>query len=364
MSPSAKNNRFFAFFSQLILVLITGLVSFSPAHARTAGEILKSLEGLKDQERHSRLIDGAKREGRLVFYGSLGIDASRPMLEEFRKSYPYLSIGHYRAGESGIYNKVVNEAKAGRHAVDVIEGSAGPAYALIQGGFVDPYRSIESDAVRPEFVDPKGLWHAYSYLVIGLGYNKMHVKGNEAPRTYEDLLLPRWKGKKMSLDTEDADIFGVLLDIWGKEKGLQYFRKLGKQEILFRRGHTLQTQLLVAGESVVAPWLYSHRPLMMMEKGAPIGLVFLEPALSLPKMMLLARRAPHPHAAALFIDWALSRQGQNYVGMVIARSPVRKGQKQKYTQLGDLNTKPITPQLLGPNYDRHIKLYNKIFRLK
>ncbi len=103
---------------------------------------------------------------------------------------------------------------------------------------------------------------------------------------------------------------------------------------------------------------------MMMEKGAPIGLVFLEPALSLPKMMLLARRAPHPHAAALFIDWALSRQGQNYVGMVIAMSPVRKGQKQKYMQLGNLNTKPITPSLLGLNYDRYIKLYNKIFGLK
>ncbi len=155
-----------------------------------------------------------------------------------------------------------------------------------------------------------------------------------------------------------------MLDTWGEERGLQYFRKLGKQEILFRRGHTLQTQLLLAGESEVAPWLYSHRPLMMIDKGAPIGLVFLEPALSLPKMMLLARRAPHPHAAALFIDWALSRQGQNYVGMVIARSPVRKGQKQIYMQLGNLNTKPFTPSLLGLNYDRYIKLYNKIFGLK
>ncbi|MFQ5950094.1 MAG: ABC transporter substrate-binding protein, partial [Nitrospiria bacterium] len=214
MSPSTDNNRFFSLVSRSILVLIAGLALFSPAHAQTAGGILKSLEGLKEKERHSRLVEGAKKEGRLVFYGTLGIDASRPMLEEFRKSYPYLSIGHYRSGESGIYNKVVNEGKAGRYAVDVIESSAGPVYSLIQGGFVDPYRSIESRAVRPEFVDPKRLWHAYSYLVVGLGYNKTRVKDSEAPRTYKDLLRSRWKGRKMSLDTEDADIFGVLLDTW------------------------------------------------------------------------------------------------------------------------------------------------------
>jgi len=364
MSPHDNQGRHTPFGLPSILILIAGLVFSSPAYAQTAGEILKSLKGLKGQERRQRLIDGAKKEGRLVFYGTLGIDASRPMLEKFTEAHPYLTIGHYRSGESGVYNKVVNEGKAGRYAVDVIEGSAGPVYALIQGGFVDPYRSVESRAVRPEFVDPKHLWHAYSYLVIGLGYNQLQVKDSKAPRTYEELLNPRWKGGKMSLDTEDADIFGVLLDTWGEEQGSKYFRKLAKQGILFRRGHTLQTQLLVAGESTMAPWLYSHRPLMMIDKGAPIGLVFLKPSLSLPKMMLLARRAPHPHAGALFIDWALSKEGQNYVGMVIARSPVRKGQRQKYTQLGDLKTKPITPELLGPNYDRYLKLYSEIFSLK
>ncbi len=349
---------------QLIFALIALLALISPTYARTAGEILKSLEGLEEPDRTARLIEGAKKEGRLVFYGSLGIDASRPLLKKFRESHPYLTIGHYRSGEAGIYNKIANEARAGRFAADVIESLPATAAALIQGSLIDPYHSPHSQALQPEFIDPKDLWHAYSYLVVGLGYNKTRVKDSEAPRSYEDLLRPRWKENMISLDTEDEDVFGILLDTWGEKKGLQYFRKLAKQEITFRRGHTLQTQLLVAGESAVAPWLYSHRPLSMIEKGAPIGLVFLEPVISLPKTLLLARQAPHPHAAALFIDWMLSKQGQNYVGMVIARSPVRKGQQQKFKVLGNLRTKPITPDILAPNYKRYLKLYRQVFGLK
>lgn len=331
--------------------------------AQTTREVLKSIEGRSPADRKARLVEGAKKEGGLVFYGTLGIDASRPFLEAFRKVHPYVEIGHYRSGELGVYNKTVNEAKAGRHEVDIIENSPGSAYSLIQNGLVDPYHSKEAPNIRKEFNDPKGLWHAYSYLVVGLGYNKGTVKDGEAPRTYEDLLNPRWKGK-MSLDTEDHDIFGTLLEAWGEEKGLALFRKLAKQEILFRKGHTLQAQLLAAGESAVAPWLYSHRPMMLIEQGAPLGLNFLEPVVSIPKLLLLARNAPHPHTAALFIDWALSEEGQHFVGMVIARSPVRKGQKQKFERLGEPTTVPIRPEVLGPNYGRFTELYRKVFGLQ
>ena len=228
---------------------------------------------------------------------------------------------------------------------------------------VDPYHSTEEPAIRREFIDPKGLWHPYSYLVIGLGYNKNFVKDGEAPRNYEELLNPRWKGK-MSLDIEDYDIFGTILSIWGEEKGLAYFRRLAKQEILFRKGHTLQAQLLAAGETAVAPWLYSHRPLMLIERGAPVGLNFLAPVVSNPKALMLAKRAPHPHAAALFIDWALSEEGQHFVGMEIARSPVRKGQKQKFEKLGEPTTTPIKPEVIGANFDRYTELYRSVFNIK
>ena len=340
------------------------LLFVAPAFAQTAGETLKAYESLSKAERRSRLIEGAKKEGRLVFYGSLAVDASGPMLEKFRQSQPYLSIGHYRAGAVGIYNKVVNEAKGGKHEVDVIELSAGPVFELIKGGLIDSYRSSEWEAMRPEFRDPRHSWNAYQYLVVALAYNKSRVKENEVPKNYQDLLRPRWKGAKMSLDNDDGDVFGTLLDSWGESQGVEYFRRLAKQEVIIRSGHTLQAQLLAAGEVDLHPWSHAQRPLLMADRGAPVAIAFLQPVVSKAQVLLLSRRSPHPHAAALFIDWALSDEGQTYIGIDIVRNPVRIGAKQKYVELGKPKTKVITPEFLGQNYERYTKLYHEIFGLK
>jgi iron(III) transport system substrate-binding protein len=345
-----------------ILLAAADLCVFvSPIPAQTAGEVLKGYETLKNPERKSRLIEGARKEGNLVFYGTLGVDASRPLLEKFRQAHPYISIGHYRSGSTGIYNRVVNEARAGKHEVDIIENSAGPVSDLIRSGLVDPYRSSETDAIRSEFIDSRHLWSAYHYLVVGLAYNKNLVKATEVPKTYADLLLPRWKGRKMCLDRDAGDIFGGLLDSWGEKEGIEYFRRLAKQDILIRSGFTLQAQLLAAGEVELVPWSHAQRPLLMADSGAPLGVVFLQPVLSKAQVLLLARRSPHPHAAALFIDWALSEEGQTFVGIDLVRSPVRIGQKQKYMELGRPKTKVITPEFLGQSYERYTKLYHEIF---
>jgi len=218
--------------------------------------------------------------------------------------------------------------------------------------------------MRAEFIDPRHLWSAYHYLVVGLAYNKNLVKASEVPKTYADLLLPRWKGRRMSLDRDAGDIFGALLDSWGEKEGIEYFRSLAKQDILIRSGFTLQAQLLAAGEVDLVPWSHAQRPLLMADSGAPLGIVFLQPVLSKAQVLLLARRSPHPHAAALFIDWALSEEGQTFMGIDLVRSPVRVGQKQKYMELGRPKTKVITPEFLGQNYERYTKLYHEIFAVR
>ena len=350
---------------RLLTLIVVGLANHLPVtFGQTAGEALKSLNELPNPERRLRLVEGAKKESRLVFYGTLGVDASSPFLDLFRKSHPYISIDHYRTNEGGIYNRVLTEGKAGKHSVDVIESASLTANSLIDRGLVDAYHSPESVAIRKEFVDPNRLWHGYSYLPVALGYNRNHVKDNERPKSYDDLLLPLWKGGRLSLDTEDADIFRTFVDTWGEARAVEYFRRLAKQEIQFRNGHTLQAQLVAAGEIAVAPWLYSHRLMMLAEKGAPVGLVFLDPVVSVPKILMLAKRAPHPNAAALFIDWALSSEGQNFVGMVIARSPARTNQPQKFMKLGEPKTVPMRPELFGSSFDRYNKLYREIFGLR
>ena len=351
-----------------IFVLSVGIFAAlsiaASASAQTAGDVLKTYEALAKLDKRARLIDGAKKEGRFVFYGTLGVDAAAPMLEKFRQTHPFLTIGHYRGNGSGLFNKVVTETRGSKFEADVIEISAGPSAELIRSGYIDPYRSTEIETVRPEFRDARNLWHAYQCLVVALAYNKNRVKESEAPKNYQDLLLPRWKGGKMSLDTDDGDIFAALLDSWGEKPGLEYFRRLAKQEPVLRNGHTLQAQLLAAGEVDLHPWSHAQRPLLMADRGAPVAIEFLQPVVSKAQGLLLAKKSPHPHAAALFIDWALSEEGQTFIGIDLVRSPVRAGAKQKYAVLGTPKTKAITPDFLGRDFERYTKLYREVFSVK
>jgi len=142
-----------------------------------------------------------------------------------------------------------------------------------------------------------------------LGYNTNLVKRNEAPKVYDDLLNPRWKGG-MFLDDEAFEWLAVLLKHFGREKGLQYMKRLAQQDLSMQRGRTGQTQLLVAGERPIGIYLSGHTVLDLKDKGAPIGWVALDPYFAQANMLMLAKRAPHPYAAALFMDWGLSEEGQ------------------------------------------------------
>src|SRR5687768_202735 len=117
----------------------------------------------------------------------------------------------------------------------------------------------------------------------------------------------------MFLDDEAYEWFAVLLKHFGREKGLQYMRNLAKQDLRMVRGRTAQSQLLSAGERPLAIVLSGHTVLDLKARGAPIDQVTLDPYFAQANKLMLARHAPHPHAAALFIDWSLSDEGQSMI---------------------------------------------------
>ena len=164
---------------------------------------------------------------------------------------------------------MVNEGRAGKHEVDIIELSAGPVAELIRGGFVDPYRSPETDAVRPEFIDPRHLWNAYHYLVVGARfYNKNLVKSSEVPKTYQDHPAPlSWRGRKMSLDRDAGDVFGALLDSCGRE-GRNRLTSAGWPNRKFSFAAVIHPGAASpAGEVEIVPWSHLQRPLLMADSG-------------------------------------------------------------------------------------------------
>ena len=341
-----------------------GLLLFLPgvSHGRSAAQVLKAYEGLTGKEREAKLIEGAKREGKMVYYGTTAIDHSKRILDAFKKRYPFMKTGHYRSGGVDVYNKIKAEARGKRYDVDVIDLTVGETYTLVKDGLVDPYLSPSRKGIMKGYMDKKGYWTAMFHLVVALGYNTEYVKKDEAPRSYEDLLDPKWK-KRMSLDNQDMDLMGVLLEYWGREKGLAYFRKLAKNDPTMRRGHTFQAQILAAGEIHVAPWLYGYRPLTFMEKGAPLEIVLLEPVLSVPTLLLLAKNAPHPHSAALYLDWALSRNGgMRIFAEKFGRTAPRSGYKDKFPKLKASKYLVVNPRTIGTNYAEYTRLYCKIFK--
>lgn len=349
-----------------ILVVILGsmtiLLSPRISYGKSAAEVLKAYEGLSGRERESKLEEGAKREGKLVFYGVTTVDQTKHIFDEFGKRYPFISIAHHRSGAGSVYNKIVTEARGNRYEVDVIELESGPVYLMAKSGWADPYLSPSRKGIMPEFMDKEGYWTAIYHLVVALGYNTTHVKNEEVPRSYDALLDPKWKGR-MSLDQTDMHLMGTLLEYWGKDKALAYFKKLAANEPMLRRGRSLQAQILAGGEVHMAPWLYGYRPATMKRQGAPVDTVLLEPILTVPTYLMLAKNSSHPHSAALFIDWALSRDGAMRIfAEELGNAAPRSGYKDKFPELVVSKYLVVDPNFIGPNFEEYTKLFCSLFK--
>src|SRR5919108_2060930 len=341
--------------------LLFFFLSSSPSGAQTAGQVLKRYDGMKGKDREAKLMEGGKKEGKVVVYSFTAVDQLKPLLEEFQKRYSFIKPEHYRANATGVFNKFTTETRAGQTLADVIDISAGEAHTLLQMGLIDPYLSPSREGIPKDFMDEKGYWTAHYHFVVALGFNTQHIKPAEAPKSYEDLLNSKWKGR-FSLDPADQDLFGALLFHWGKEKALSYFKNLAKLEPRMVTGHTQQANLVGAGEIQMAPWLYGYRPLQLKDEGAPVETLLFDPVLSNPAYLLLTKNSSHPHGAALLIDWALSPDGgMRFFAEKFGRTPTRTGLKERFPKLRVDRYLVVKPEIVGPNFKEFTNLYNEIF---
>ncbi|MFQ5902869.1 MAG: ABC transporter substrate-binding protein [Candidatus Binatia bacterium] len=346
--------------SLVIFALVFSILMVQEALAeQTAGQILAKLEKLPPGARRKAIIEGAKKEGVVTIYTSMRQDQSSPLAKTFNKRFPFLKVNSFRTAASRQVAKVQAEFNAGRHEVDVLNNNPAGAYAIKQMGVLDIYRSPERNSFPASYKDREGYFTPIYVIPVLLGYNPGLVKKEEAPKSYEDLLDPKWKGK-MLLDTDDFEWYIMVMKHFGREKGLQYMKNLAKQRPSMRRGRTLQTQLLMAGEAPIAVALHAHTVLDFKEKGAPIDWAILDPYFAKPNPIMLAKHAPHPHAAALFIDWALSEEGQSMI-TTFGRVVARKGIKQRFPELGKRKYLLSDPETIGPTLNKSIKEFQGIF---
>lgn len=262
-----------------------------------------------DPEPQRTLIEGAKKEGKMVFYTSVETEFARALTTAFEAKYPFIKTDVFRSTHDKIVSRMTIERKAGTYATDTISVGEFETYHMQKSGLIAPYKSPMSAAYPEGFKDPNGYWtDLYDNLLV-MAYNTNKVKPDELPKRYEDLLHPRWKGR-MALDQNEDRWFANMLHLMGEKKGLEFMEALAKQQINFRRGRSLITQLMAAGEfdlQIVADW---YRPHLLKKQGAPVDWLAMEPVIVALHPISIVDRAPHPNAARLSIDFTLSEEGQ------------------------------------------------------
>lgn len=343
----------------LLLMSLSASAAFAGAAGDTAGSILAKLSKLPAEQRQKILVEKARAEGEVSFYSSLQAQQIDPFIRVFQKRYPFIRVNPYRVSGNRQVIKIQTEMNAGNHLFDVTNGSSEQASAIKKIGAIDPYFSPQRDFYNAPNKDKEGFFTSLYVIPIVLGYNTNLVKRQDAPKTYEDLLQPRWKSH-MFLDDEAYEWFAVLLKHMGREKGLQYMRALARQDLRLVRGRTAQSQLLSAGERPVAIALSGHTVLDLKARGAPIDLAIVDPYFAQANKLMLARHAPHPHAAALFIDWALSEEGQSMI-TTFGRVVARKGVKQRFPELVEKDSFLVDVDFIGPLLDQSGKEFSQIF---
>lgn len=265
--------------------------------------------GAEPDPRQRQLIDGAKKEGKMVFYTSVETEFARALTTAFEAKYPFIKTDVFRSTHARILSRMNVERRTAAYNADVVSVGEFETYHMQKMGFVALYRSPSAAAYPEGFKDPNGYWTDLYDNVIVTAYNTNRVKREELPKRYEDLLHPRWKGR-MVLDENEDRWFANMLYLMGEKKGMELMQGLSKQNIAIRAGRSLATQLLGAGEYDLQIVAYWYRPHLMKKQGAPVDWVGIEPAIVALHPISVVDRGPHPNAAKLFIDFVLSEEGQ------------------------------------------------------
>jgi len=357
-------------FKQILLAiqisLCAWIVSADSAQSATVEDVVKSTRGVPAVQRKTILEEGARKEGEVIWYTSMSLTDFPKIVGAFEKTFPYVKIRTNRLSQSSVLPKIETEARAGHYAVDIVGSAPMEMWELKQKDYSAAYLSPELKAFPAGSFDPQGFWSSTEVTPLVLALNTNLVSSDEAPRSYQDLLQPKWKGK-MNFGSDEYAWYSVMLDGMGKAKGLEYMKALARQQLHIPGGSSImRLQLMLAGESALAIAARGRRATEYKEKGAPIDYRLLEPYPAEPNGLALMRRSAHPHGSILFIDWMLSEEGQTVLAQQIPRITLRKGIKQipRHQELYKKEFVFVNPASIGPNLNDLIASYQQIFNVR
>jgi iron(III) transport system substrate-binding protein len=273
---------------------------------------MQAIANLSGPDRLKRLAEGARREGTMTLYSSAPVDDLQALTSVFEQKYG-VKTKLWRAGSEKILQRGIVEARANRHEADVFETNGPEMEALHREKILQECKSPFLSELIPQAIMPHREWIATRLNIFTCAYNTKLIKKEELPKSYRDLLDPKWKGK-IAVEADDSDWFAGVVMQMGYDKGMALFKEIvAKNGVSVRKGHTLLTNMVASGEVPLALTLYNYKTEQMKNAGAPIDWFALEPTIARPNGVGVTRSAPHPHAAVLFQDFELS-EGQVILG--------------------------------------------------
>lgn len=335
-----------------------GAASLGSVMAQASASNIAALAALAGAERQKRLAEGAKKEGVVSIYTSMPLDDMAALTSAFEAKYG-VKAKVWRSGSEKILQRGLLEAKANRFEVDVFETNSPEMEVLSREKVLISANSPFLNELIPQAIPSHKEWIATRLNIFTCAYNTKLVKKEELPKTYQDLLDPKWKGK-LSVEADDSDWLAETVMKMGEEKGIALFKEIArKNAVSVRKGHTLLSNLVASGEVPMALTVYNYKIEQMKNSGAPVDWFALDPTIARPNANGVARNAPHPHAALLFQDFELT-EGQLILGK---RDFIPTSIKVP----SNLNKMPLTfanPKTTLDDGQKWNKIYDDIFNRK
>jgi iron(III) transport system substrate-binding protein len=323
----------------ILLVFVLGLFSWSGAFCQTSGQ--------------ASLVEGAKKEGQMIWYATLNISDSNALLNRFNQKYPFIKTELLRAGSEQLLNRILTEDSAGRSALDVVNITT--INALKRRNLLQAYQSPEFGAYPQQFKDTGNYWATLYNIYYVIGYNPKMVPQKDAPR--DDFLDPKWKGK-IGMDQEEYEWYAATIHYWGNERAQKFHRALAKQGVRWNRGHTMISQLMAAGEFPLGI-VYAHRVESMKKSGAPMEWVkTADPVFVTLSPVAVAAKARNPNAAKLLMDFVLSREAQ----LVLRNANRLSGRSDVEPLVPEMHPSKLKLAAIDPSVGEELTKYSKEFR--
>ena len=273
-----------------------------------------SLLQYQGADRDPKLLAAARKEGSITFYTTIAEKDLVTIVRPFEKKH-HIKIDIWRAGTDKVLQRTLSEAAARRFEVDAIHFGSPEMEALHREKILQPVASPHFKELIPGAVPAHREWVATILSVWVQAYNTNLIKREDLPRSYRDLLDPKWKGK-LGIEAKNQEWFWTVSEELGGDAGIKFFRELvARNGMSVRQGHSLLTNMVASGEVPLALTVYNYLAEGAKQKGAPVDWFAIEPAVARSNAIGIARRAPHPNAALLFHDYMITEAQQYFVSL-------------------------------------------------